>query len=107
MATSPGCASFLTTVTALRSCVPIRRRPGFTATGHAETKLFPKGRTKFIRPDGSVGRSPGHGVVLLGVGEVANDALRNSGLGFVVGTSEVRKAEQWYHSLHCPASMTP
>jgi hypothetical protein len=53
--------------------------------GHAETKLFPKGRTKFIRPDGSVGRCPGHGVVLLGVGEVANDALRNSGLAFVVG----------------------
>jgi hypothetical protein len=71
---------------------------------HAETMLFPKGKTKFIRPDGSVGRSPGHGVVLLGVGEVANDALRNSGLGFVVGGSGARKAErQWYHhSLHLP-----
>jgi hypothetical protein len=46
--------------------------------------IFPKRKTKFIRPDGSVGRSPGHGVVLLGVGEVANDALRNSGLSFVV-----------------------
>jgi hypothetical protein len=33
---------------------------------------------------------------------VANDALRNSGLGFVVGASGVRKAEQWYHSLHLP-----
>ena len=76
---------------------------------HAETMLFPKGKTKFIRPDGSVGRSPGHGVVLLGVGEVANDALRNSGLGFVVGGSGARKAErQWYHhSRICPASMTP
>ena len=61
---------------------------------HAETMLFPKGKTKFIRPDGSVGRSPGHGVVLLGVGEVANDALRNSGLGFVVGASGPRKAER-------------
>jgi hypothetical protein len=60
----------------------------------AETMLFPKGKTKFIRPDGSVGRAPGHGVVLLGVGEVANDALRNSGLGFVVGASGARKAER-------------
>jgi hypothetical protein len=59
---------------------------------HAETMLFPKGKTKFIRPDGSIGRAPGHGVVLLGVGEVANDALRNSGLGFVVDVS--RHAER-------------
>jgi hypothetical protein len=48
----------------------------------AETMLFPKGKTKFIRPDGSIGRAPGHGVVLLGMGEVANDALRRSGLGW-------------------------
>jgi hypothetical protein len=46
--------------------------------------LFPKAKTKFIRPDGSIGRSPGHGIVLLGIGEVANGALRKSGLGFVV-----------------------
>jgi hypothetical protein len=60
---------------------------------HAETMLFPKGKTKFIRPNCSVGRSPGHGVVLLGVGEVANDALRNSGLGFLVGAGGARKVE--------------
>lgn len=50
----------------------------------AETLLFPNGKTKFIRPDGSVGSSPGHGVVLIGMGGVACVALRRCGLGFVV-----------------------
>lgn len=49
----------------------------------AETILFPRGKTKFIRPDGSVGKSPGHGVALIGMGETSNTALRNSGLGMV------------------------
>lgn len=49
-----------------------------------ETMLFPRGKTKFIRPDGREGGSPGHGVVLLGLGSVANEALRTSGLGFFV-----------------------
>lgn len=48
----------------------------------AETMLFPKGKTKFIRPDGSTGGSPGTGVVLLGMGPQANTALLASGLGF-------------------------
>lgn len=43
--------------------------------------LFPHGKTKFIRPDGSVGKSPGHGVALVGMGQVACDALRDSNLG--------------------------
>ncbi len=47
----------------------------------ADTMLFPRGKTKFIRPDGTVGRAPGHGIVLLGIGEPANGALRDSGLG--------------------------
>lgn len=50
----------------------------------AEVLLFPRGKTKFIRPDGSVGGAPGAGVVLLGMGEVANGALRRSGLGLCV-----------------------
>ena len=54
----------------------------------AETMLFPKGKTKFIRPDGSVGKSPGHGVVLLGMGEVANKALEQSGLGVFVSNPQ-------------------
>lgn len=47
----------------------------------AEAILFPRGKTKFIRPDGSVGGSPGHGVALIGMGDVACDALARSGLG--------------------------
>jgi hypothetical protein len=50
----------------------------------AETMLFPRGKTKFIRPDGSVGKCPGHGVVLLGVGEKANRILLGSALGWSV-----------------------
>lgn len=50
----------------------------------ADAMLFPRGKTKFIRPDGSVGGSPGHGVVLLGMGAEAVQALRRSGLGFFV-----------------------
>jgi hypothetical protein len=46
--------------------------------------LFPKGKTKFIRPNGSIGRAPGHGIVLLGMGEIANTALRRSQLGLFV-----------------------
>lgn len=48
----------------------------------AEMMLFPKGKTKFVRPDGSIGRAPGHGVVLLGMGPTANAALARSGLGW-------------------------
>ena len=50
----------------------------------AESMLFPRGKTKFIRPDGSIGRAPGHGVVLLGMGETSNQALRDSRLGLFV-----------------------
>jgi len=50
----------------------------------AESLLFPRGKTKFIRPDGSVGKAPGGGVVLLGMGSKANDALRKSKLGWFV-----------------------
>jgi hypothetical protein len=53
----------------------------------AQSMLFPRGKTKFIRPDGSVGRSPGHGVVLLGMGAVAHSAMRRSGLGLFVPLS--------------------
>jgi hypothetical protein len=47
----------------------------------AEGLLFPRGKTKFIRPDGTIGRAPGHGVVMVGMGETACTALRHSGLG--------------------------
>lgn len=58
----------------------------------AETMLFPRGKTKFIRPDGSIGESPGTGVVLLGMGEVANEALRRSRLGLFVPVASVAVA---------------
>ena len=50
----------------------------------AEIMCFPRGKTKFIRPDGSIGRAPGHGIVLLGMGEIANTALRRCGLGLCI-----------------------
>jgi len=56
---------------------------------HAETMLFPRGKTKFIHPDGSVGKAPGHGVVLLGMGERANLALERSNLGLFVNLRRI------------------
>lgn len=50
----------------------------------ADALLFPKGKTKFIRPDGTPGPSPWSGVVLMGLGNVSGDALRRSGLGLCV-----------------------
>src|SRR5262249_35872163 len=50
----------------------------------AETMLFPKGKTKFIRPDGSIGAAPGHGIVRLGMGDIANGAMGRLGLGWFV-----------------------
>ena len=50
----------------------------------AETLLFPRGKTKFVRPDGSVGGSPGTGAVLFAVGNIANDALQDCGLGLFI-----------------------
>jgi hypothetical protein len=46
--------------------------------------VFPARQTKFLRADGSIGKEPGNGIVLLGAGDVANDALRRSGLGACV-----------------------
>jgi hypothetical protein len=48
----------------------------------ADAMLFPNGKTKFIRPDGTVGESPGTGVVLLACGDIACAALVRSGLGY-------------------------
>lgn len=47
-----------------------------------DAALFPRGKTKFIRPDGSVGKAPGHGVVLLAAGVVAEQALRAANMGW-------------------------
>ncbi len=56
----------------------------------AETLVFPRGKTKFVRPDGSIGTASGHGVVLLGMGETANSALERasrSGWGLFIRLS--------------------
>jgi hypothetical protein len=50
----------------------------------AETILFPRGKTMFSRPDGTIGRAPGHGVVLIGMGDTARQALLRSQLGLCV-----------------------
>lgn len=47
----------------------------------ADLILFPRGKTKFVRPDGSIGKAPGAGVVLIGMGDKGCNALMNSGLG--------------------------
>lgn len=52
----------------------------------ADCMLFPVGKTKFVRPDGTVGKSPGHGIVMLGCGELACSTLSESGLGMYVRT---------------------
>jgi DNA N-6-adenine-methyltransferase (Dam) len=51
---------------------------------NAHLLLFPNGKTKFHRPDGSIGKEPGTGIVLIGIGDIACTALRRSGLGACV-----------------------
>lgn len=54
------------------------------AAPKADAILFPRGKVKFERPDGSVGKSPGSGVTLWAKGEKANYALidaANRGFG--------------------------
>jgi hypothetical protein len=38
--------------------------------------LFPKSKTKFIRPDGTRGNQPGHGIALVGMGHITCEALK-------------------------------
>lgn len=49
--------------------------------GLTDIMLFPRGKTKFVRPDGTIGDQPGAGVVLLGCGDRAVKALKNCCLG--------------------------
>lgn len=56
--------------------------------------LFPRGKTKFVRPDGSIGKAPGHGVVLLGMGERAVRCLESSGLGLCLRLAQRRPGPQ-------------
>jgi hypothetical protein len=58
----------------------------------AELILFPRGKTKFIRPDGSIGKCPGHAIVLIGASGAACDALKASGLGMVWDRRELERS---------------
>lgn len=49
----------------------------------ADALLWVRGKIKFERPDGSIGKSPGTGTVLMACGPDCVDALRRSDLGFV------------------------
>ena len=72
------------TAMVLQLCARTRSTPWFHQWAvKAQTMCFPRGKTKFIR-HGSIGRAPGHDVVLLGMGAVANKALEQCGLGFLV-----------------------
>jgi hypothetical protein len=53
----------------------------------ADAMCFPRGKTKFVRPDGSIGKAPGHGIVLLGMGERAVKALHRANLGLCLSLS--------------------
>ena len=55
--------------------------------------LFPRGKTKFVRSDGTVGKAPGHGIVLLAMGDRAKIALKNSGLGLYVDLQKKERKE--------------
>lgn|SRR3990167_3407072 len=50
----------------------------------ADCFVFPRGKTKFVRPDGSIGKSPGAGIVLLGVGKAATAVLSKCGIGWFI-----------------------
>jgi hypothetical protein len=51
---------------------------------NAELLLLTDGKIKFVRPDGSIGKQPGYNNALIGMGEIACNALRRSGLGHCV-----------------------
>ena len=43
--------------------------------------FLPRGKTQFLRPDGSTAKQPANGVVLFSAGERGRDVLRNATLG--------------------------
>ncbi len=49
------------------------------AAQQADAILFPRGKVKFERPDGSIGKSPGAGVTLWASGRRAEEALVRAG----------------------------
>jgi hypothetical protein len=60
----------------------------------AQMICFPRGKTKFVRPDGSIGMAPGHGTAIIAMGDVACAALQHSGLGMIWDQRNMTRAEQ-------------
>jgi hypothetical protein len=56
----------------------------------ADAFVFPRGKTRFVRPDGTVGKSPGQGAVLFSSGERGTYFLRNCGLGIFVSMKDAK-----------------
>lgn len=50
----------------------------------ADFMVFPRGKTKFVRTNGTIGKAPGHGIVLLGMGDRAGRAMERSKLGMFI-----------------------
>ena len=50
----------------------------------ADAMMFPRGKTRFVRPDGTRGECPSTGIVLLAMGHDARQHLRGSKLGMFV-----------------------
>jgi DNA N-6-adenine-methyltransferase (Dam) len=60
----------------------------FEALMKADAMLIIRGRVKFERPDGTIGKSPGTGTVLMSSGRRGFEAIQNAernGLGILVG----------------------
>jgi DNA N-6-adenine-methyltransferase Dam len=51
---------------------------------HSELILFPTGKTRFVKPDGSPGPAPTNGIALISKGAAPCAALQRSGLGYCV-----------------------
>ncbi|WP_291365323.1 DNA N-6-adenine-methyltransferase [Acetobacter sp. UBA5411] len=51
--------------------------------------IFPRGKTRFVRPDGSRGESPQSGIVLMGIGKQAADVMRRVSPTFGLRVEEV------------------
>lgn len=60
------------------------------AAQKADAMLLIRGKTRFERPDGSIGKSPGDGVTLWAVGQMAVEAVNRAGP--ILGTAFVRAA---------------
>lgn len=56
------------------------------AAARADAVVFLRGKVKFEKPDGSLGKSPGTGTTLFAAGEIARAALLRCGLGYVAAT---------------------